>query len=615
MTRKISDRITDEAHKTDRVKARWAILRRALLDSSSTDKAAPSNDSNKTDNLYSMNSFPGFGVLNRTVVNDESHKYQSFATTDEDGEWNIVKNSYTSNNIIVQFHTREAKTLSQKMKREALFSHRKYGVDNTGNVRVWDAESTLAGFLVDALFGVGEDIAFVQGADVYNNDNFSSLKKHLRMILLRNDDSDSQNCSILELGAGQAGLSGLALVAASCSSGVGMMKKLQLTLTDGHPKCVQSNSVCAQMMLVEDTVGNFSIDTTLLLWDSSQDGFETCKYMQESVDLCLASDCVHFQEYHDGLLLTIARTLAVNGIALLCQPRRGSSLDNFVALVNLLNGDNPLFEMCLFEDFHPKVSHMHSNLSKHTGANTSYNPNWHQPLLLCLKKIRRHDEDVDGNLVRQHVKRYNNATKKEEPKQETNRLAPYNPTHSTAQSKALELLDLQSNDVLFDLGCGDGRLLMMALEAAFEKNSELRCVGIEYDQDLSNTARENIKNVLTSFNKDTSSPSARAFIRWDDVLNEKNDRNKIEQLTLLNDATAVFVYLLPGGLKKVKPLLMEAAMRSREKRKLDQSSPPFRVVSYMFSIPGCKPVSVDTSSKGGCALHLYRDDDLLESVA
>ena len=280
--------------------------------------------------------------------------------------------------------------------------------------------------------------------------------------------------------------------------------------------------------------------------------------------------------------------------------------------MNYLNSDNPLFEVVLFEDFHPKVTHMHNYLSKDTGANT-YNPNWHQPLLLCLKKLRRHDEDADGNLVRKHVKKYN-STKEEEPKKDNSRLAPYNPTHVTAQYKALELLNLQSNDVFFDLGCGDGRLLVMALETAFKKNSGLRCVGIEYDEDLSNNAKENIKNALTRLHDDTSSLSAQAFIRWDDVLNEKEKRNNTEQLTLLNDATAVFVYLLPDGLRKVKPLLIEAAIRSREKRKLDQSSPPFRVVSYMFAIPGCKSASVDTSSKGGCALHFYRGDDMLEAA-
>ena len=34
----------------------------------------------------------------------------------------------------------------------------------------------------------------------------------------------------------------------------------------------------------------------------------------------------------------------------------------------------------------------------------------------------------------------------------TNRLAPYNPTHETAQSVALDLLALTHGDIFFDLG-------------------------------------------------------------------------------------------------------------------------------------------------------------------
>ena len=140
------DRITDETHKKQRVKARWALLFKALNGSASTDDG----DNNGGDS-YSMNSFPGFGVLQRTVVNDndeECNRYQSYAIADEIGEWNIISNSYTTvDGSTIQFYTREVKKQSHQMKKEALFSHRKYGVDNTGNVRVWDAESTLAGFL------------------------------------------------------------------------------------------------------------------------------------------------------------------------------------------------------------------------------------------------------------------------------------------------------------------------------------------------------------------------------------------------------------------------------------------------------------------------------------
>lgn len=623
-----SDNNSEEARKQQRVKARWAILRRALLDSSSAGSTSFTAAQHVVDDSYSMNSFPGFGVLNREeVVADEQNQYQSFATEDEDGEYSIIKNSYTANNQTTQFYTREVKKQSAHMKREALLSHRKHGVDNTGNVRVWDAESTLAGFLLDTIFDEGASVAAENERDssveVGAAADVASVKRCLRSTLLKHDNRKS-SCNILELGAGQAGLAGLALVAAFYSaidSQSSKMKDLNLTLTDGHPNCVKSNAICAEMMSERNAC---KINAKLLLWDSSQNGFDNCKPMYESIDLCLASDCVHFQEYHDGLFMTIARTLSVGGIAVLCQPRRGSSLDNFISLVKQINesleGSSPLFEMSLFEDFHCKVTQMHTSISRCKDSNASYSPNWHQPLLLCLRKVRNYDEDTDGTLARERVQTYRPTNDKKVPAKENNRLAPYNPTHTTAQSKALELLKLQSDDVLFDLGCGDGRLLAMALENALENKSSLRCVGIEYDEELAKTAKESIHQVVSRF-EDSSAASQRACIRWDDVLNEEERGNLesvasiTEDLTLLNDATAVFVYLLPVGLGKVKSLLAEAAKRRRRQRELNQNIPPLRVVSYMFSIPGWKPVVVDNSSKGGCALHYYEDVDLFEPVS
>jgi hypothetical protein len=40
------------------------------------------------------------------------------------------------------------------------------------------------------------------------------------------------------------------------------------------------------------------------------------------------------------------------------------------------------------------------------------------------------------------------------------KLAPYNPTNMDAVTLALQMLQLSPHDVLYDLGCGDGRLLI-----------------------------------------------------------------------------------------------------------------------------------------------------------
>ena len=189
----------------------------------------------------------------------------------------------------------------------------------------------------------------------------------------------------------------------------------------------------------------------------------------------------------------------------------------------------------------------------------------------------------------------------------------------------------------------------------------LRCVGIEYDQALVDAANDQIDSfkMYESFD-DGNWVKKRLCIRWGCVLDEWNSPDlhcsidgRMEQplaqhLSLLEDATAVFVYLLPEGLKKVKPLLLEAARRRRDQieqlqleeqlqqnhrrdyshvsditdydflrtthgseaaiEKRTQAIPPaFRVVSYMFSISGWTPSRVDRSSKGGCPLYLYEN--------
>ncbi len=424
------------AEKKERVKARWSLLRNALMGSQSS----------AAKNKHSMNSFAGFQVLDRTLIQDSYQHPELLAwchnTIKDEGQdggasssWDFVQNSYTSNEEggQIQFITREVKqhtlTTSQssiKIRVEALLSHRKNGVDNTGNVRVWDAEATLAGFLLSVLLSEEHSDVLDSDQETSVSVNIIDLTSRIKTALFRNEESicaDGQEiCNILELGAGQAGLAGLAVTSASKS--LNNMKSLQLVLTDGHPKCVENNRVCSTLVPKRKDVVN--IRSQLLLWDSSAKGAEECQRiirecressLEQSSDegmfhMCLASDCVHFQEFHDGLFATIARTLTVGGIALLCQPRRGSSLANFMTLIDAVNArrtanDVPLFQMNILEDFHPKVSKMHRSLQSSTTTSSCYDPNWHRPLLLVMTKLRSFDEDIDGELARLFVKTYN----------------------------------------------------------------------------------------------------------------------------------------------------------------------------------------------------------------
>ena len=194
------------------------------------------------------------------------------------------------------------------------------------------------------------------------------------------------------------------------------------------------------------------------------------------------------------------------------------------------------------------------------------------------------------------------------------RLAPFNPTHESSVDVAIHLLQLQPSDVLFDLGCGDGRMIIRAASRV----DGLRCVGIELDESLVARGRD---MVIAKTSADKAALTDRVEIRNGDVLAEmkmigqapppqpKNDKDVLAEskLTLLDDATAVFVYLLPQGLKRVKVLIEEAAKRRRLRWGLSdaQQQPALRVCSYMFSIPDLAPVQVDRSGKGSCPIYLY----------
>lgn len=83
------------------------------------------------------------------------------------------------------------------------------------------------------------------------------------------------------------------------------------------------------------------------------------------------------------------------------------------------------------------------------------------------------------------------------------KLAPFNPTNHEACQIILDLFNLmndicrnQGDIVLYDLGCGDARLLIHAMTRYHQMNqsNSFKCIGIEYDLNLVMKARENVFN-------------------------------------------------------------------------------------------------------------------------
>ena len=214
-------------------------------------------------------------------------------------------------------------------------------------------------------------------------------------------------------------------------------------------------------------------------------------------------------------------------------------------------------------------------------------------------------------------------------------LAPFNPSCDQAQLTALQLLKLrpEQEDVLFDLGCGDGRMLINAAQ----KHPDLRCVGIELDPVFVKRGQEALRKLPRSIQRRVDIRQGNLMMQQQEMTmngnhptrNASNDTGTISNITdshhnngnnsnndegnsvtalgedcrhlsLLEDATAIYLFLLPKGIQKIQGLL-DAIV---EKRKQEKKS--FRVVAYMFSIREWEPVLVDRSTKGEAPLYLYQ---------
>jgi len=109
---------------------------------------------------------------------------------------------------------------------------------------------------------------------------------------------------------------------------------------------------------------------------------------------------------------------------------------------------------------------------------------------------------------------------------------PYVPTPKPVVNRMLEMAEVDSNDVVYDLGSGDGRIV---IQAATKYGA--RGVGIEIDPELVRKARRNARE---------AGVSALVEFRQADLF--KTD---------ISEATAVTLYLLPSVNEKLRPKLFE----------------------------------------------------------
>jgi Cyclopropane fatty acid synthase and related methyltransferases len=146
------------------------------------------------------------------------------------------------------------------------------------------------------------------------------------------------------------------------------------------------------------------------------------------------------------------------------------------------------------------------------------------------------------------------AVSQEKPQGE--KLAPYYPTPETVVQKMLELGGLKPGEKMFDLGSGDGRIVIMAA-----KKFKANATGVEFDPDLWAQSTEKIKSLGLQ---------KTANIIHGDIL--KQDYSSADLIT---------VYLLPTSNDKVRPLLEKQLKKGA------------RVVSHDFEFSGWKPDKVE----------------------
>jgi cyclopropane fatty-acyl-phospholipid synthase-like methyltransferase len=127
----------------------------------------------------------------------------------------------------------------------------------------------------------------------------------------------------------------------------------------------------------------------------------------------------------------------------------------------------------------------------------------------------------------------------------------------------LTAANIGKEDVVYDLGSGDGRIVV---EAA--SRYQCRAIGLEIDRDLVAYSREKAKKANV----------------------EKLVTIKDEDLfkTDFSDATVVTVYLFPNLLKRLMP-------------QFERLKPGTRIVSHQFEIPDLKPeqtLTVESTETG-----------------
>lgn len=160
------------------------------------------------------------------------------------------------------------------------------------------------------------------------------------------------------------------------------------------------------------------------------------------------------------------------------------------------------------------------------------------------------------------------------PAQPAASLAPYVPTPQDVVERMLAVAGVTSTDVVYDLGSGDGRLVITAA-----KKYGARGVGVDIDPERVAESRANAKR-----------EGVEHLVRFE-------QRDALE--TDVSQATVVTLYLLSSSNMKLRPILTK------------QLRPGARIVSHAFGMGDWTPEKIEDFRDGNGStrrIYLWRAD-------
>src|SRR5580692_5093466 len=150
-----------------------------------------------------------------------------------------------------------------------------------------------------------------------------------------------------------------------------------------------------------------------------------------------------------------------------------------------------------------------------------------------------------------------------------NKLAPYVNSPARVVDRMLELASIRPGETVYDLGCGDGRILIAAVQ-----KFKAKAIGVEISPKIVAEARSRIKK---------AGVGDRAQVIQGDLLQ-----------TDLTGADVVTIYLATSFNEELRPRLEKYL------------KPGARVVSHDYAVPGWKPSKIDkTEGPHGHLIYLY----------